>query len=864
MLNLVDMGKKVTRLYEQFQPEHYELDLKPDPDAMAFSGMVTVRGRKVGRPSERLTFHQKGLKITKVSVVKHDKKGNQTLKVTRINNQDSFDEVRLHAAEMVYPGEYTVTMEFEGTITRPMNGIYPCYFKHGGQDKKLIATQFESHHAREAFPCIDEPEAKAMFDLTLTTPAGETVISNTPAKKTAVKGKQQTTTFETTPRMSVYLLAFIFGEMKHLEAKTKGGVTVRAYATPDNAGLMQHGLDVAVRGLEFFIDYFGIAYPLPKLDVVALPDFTVGAMENWGLITFRETTLLADPKTSSIESQQLVALVVCHELSHQWFGNLVTMKWWDDLWLNESFANLMEYRAVDALYPEWHIWEQFVSLETGSAKRRDSLADVQPIHTAINHPDEINTIFDPSIVYAKGGSVLHMLMHYIGEPTFRKGLSAYFEKHSYGNTVADDLWNTLGAAAGQDIKAFMHDWLTRPGYPVVSIDWQPGNDHAGLAQRRFLSNPAAKAVDDKPWPVPLAATYDLDQPLLETAAADRTIKQGKGPLLLNHDGQSYFLPHYTQAAHLQQIIQGLEAGQIDNTDRLLLLDNYNMLQRGGLAAATDLLDLLKGYAGETSESVWGIMAASIGETRRLIEGDEASEQKLDILVQNLALDVADSLGWDDKPDDGPQTLRLRGMTHSIAAGAKAQAILDEGLKRFKAFHKPSDLSPSTRTVVYYVGARFGSPADFSKLIKLHGSVTNADERDELAGALTTTKEPKHHQQLLNLLTTDAVRRQDLLHWFAWLMRNRYARAATWQWVTGHWDWVETEMSSEKTYAYFPRYAGSCFSRPAELKQFRAFFEPLKNVVALRREITLAEQEIISRIAWRERNETAVKTWLAKY
>jgi aminopeptidase N len=857
------MGKKVTRLYEQFQPESYDLEMDADPKAMTFKGTVTIRGRKVGRPTQRLTFHQKGLKITKATTVKHDKRGDQQLKISRINNQNSFDEVRLHAAEMVYPGEYSVTLEFEGAITRPMNGIYPCFFTHDGKEKKLIATQFESHHAREAFPCIDEPEAKATFDLTLTSPAGETVLSNTPVKSQQVKSGKQITSFETTPRMSAYLLAFVFGEMKHLEAKTKDGVAVRIYATPLNAGLMQHGLEVTVRGLEFFSDYFGIAYPLPKLDVVALPDFSVGAMENWGLITFRETTLLTNPKTSNIDSKQLVALVVAHELSHQWFGNLVTMKWWDDLWLNESFANLMEYRAVDALYPEWHIWEQFVSLETGSAKRRDSLADVQPIHTEVNHPDEISTLFDPSIVYAKGGSVLHMLMHYIGEDAFRKGLAIYFEKHRYGNTVADDLWAALGTAAGQDIGAFMHDWLTRPGYPVVTIDWQPGSDRVSLAQQRFLNDPNAKQSDTRPWPVPLAATYDLGQPLLNGPSAEATVAEGEGPLLFNHDGRSYFLPHYTQLAHLKQIIQGLEADQIDNIDRLLLVDNYTMLQRGGLAATTELLDLVKGYTNETGESVWGAIAGAIGETRRLIEGDEPSEQKLDALVRSLAVSIANGLGWEDKPDDTSQTLHLRGMTHSIAASAKDQAILKEGLKRFAAFKNPADLPPSTRSVIYYIGARYGSPADFNKLLKLHESVTSADERDELAGALTTTKEPKHYQKLLSLLSTDSVRRQDLMHWYVWLLRNRYARAATWKWMTNHWDWIEAEMSSEKTYAYFPRYAGSIFSRPAELAQFQAFFYPLKDVVALKREISLAEQEINSRIAWRTRNEAAVKTWLAK-
>jgi aminopeptidase N len=840
---MVIMGKKVTRLYAQFQPEHYDLKLNVDPEAMTFSGAVTIRGKKAGRPAQRLTFHR--------------------IEVGRINNQASFDEVRLHTKARFYPGDYTVTMEFAGEITRPMNGIYPCFFKHGGKEKKLIATQFESHHAREAFPCIDEPEAKATFDLTLASPAGETVISNTPVKKQTVKGKRQSTTFETTPRMSVYLLAFVFGEMKYLEAKTKDGVLVRTFATPDNAGRMQHGLDVTVGGLEFFSDYFDVPYPLPKLDLVALPDFSVGAMENWGLITFRETTLLTDPKSSSIESRQLVALVVAHELSHQWFGNLVTMKWWDDLWLNESFANLMEYRAVEALYPEWHIWEQFVSMETGSAKRRDSLADVQPIHTDVNHPDEISTLFDPSIVYAKGGSVLHMLMHYIGEPAFRKGLTAYFEKHRYGNTVADDLWAALGTAAGQDIKGFMDDWVMRPGYPVVSTDWQPGGGQVSLKQRRFLNNPAAKPANDRPWPVPLAATYDLDKPLLKDASAQAGVKAGKGPLLLNHDGQSYFLPHYTQPAHLQQIVQGVAAGQVDPIDRLLLLDNYTMLQRGGLAATTALLELLQGYTHETGESVWSAMAAAIGETRRLIEGDEASETVLDAMVRGLAVDIANELGWEDSPSDSPQTLRLRGMTHSIAAGAKEQAILDEGLKRFGAFKQPADLPPSTRSVIYYIGARFGSPADFEKLLKLHATVTSADEKDELAGALTTTKEPKQYQKLLSLLTTDTVRRQDLLHWYVWLLRNRYARAATWQWMTENWDWIDREMSSEKTYAYFPRYAGSLFSRPAELKQFQAFFGPLKKVVALSREIALAEQELTSRIAWRQRNETAVKAWLKK-
>jgi aminopeptidase N len=858
------MGKKVTRLFEQFRPDNYDLRLDPDPETMKFSGTVTIRGKKVGRPSQRITFHQKGLKITSATVTKHDKKSGREIGLARINNQDSFDEVRLHAAEMVYPGDYTVVMEFEGDITRPMNGIYPCFFTHGGVEKKLIATQFESHHAREAFPCIDEPGAKATFDLTLETPASETVVANTPVKSQKTYDKKLVTSFETTPKMSSYLLAFVTGELEHKEAKTKDGVVVRAYATPDNVNLTQHGLDAAVKILEFFDDYFGVPYPLRKLDLVALPDFNVGAMENWGLMTFRETAMLTDLKSGSIESRQIVALVIAHEISHQWFGDLVTMQWWDDLWLNESFANLMEYVAVDAIYPEWHIWEQFVSHETASAKRRDSLADVQPIKCEVNHPEEINTIFDPSIVYAKGGTILRMLMHYIGDADFRRGLKLYFDEHAYSNTQADDLWKAFSAASGQNIAGFMDGWLHRPGYPLVSIDRQPNGTVVKLTQQRFLSDPAVNNKDARPWKVPLASTYALERSLLEKHTDQISLKiDGDAPLILNHEGASYFLPRYVNNDHLSEIIGGIKDNKVSTIDRLLLLDNYTMLQRGGFSTTIELLELLRGYEDESSESVWGAIAVAVGEVHKLIEGNELSEQKLDVIIQRLVRETAEKLGWDDKPDDDARTLRLRGLAQSLAVGAKTKTTISEGLERFSHFKRPSDLSPSTRTVVYYAGVRYGTEDDFQKLLDLYHATQNADEREEIAGALTSAKEPRRYQQLIKMLKTDAIRRQDFFHWYIWLLRNRYTREAMWQWLVGEWAWIEQEFMTDKNYGYFARYAGSIFSREDELKKFKKFFEPKKSIISMGRDITLAEAEITSRIAWRRRNEAAVKAWLAE-
>ncbi len=855
------MTKAVTRLFQQFQPEHYALELTPDRDSMSFHGRVTVRGKKVGRPSERITLHQKGLKITAASITKHDKKGDQAFPVARINNQASFDEVRLHAEAQLYPGNYTVTLDFEGTITTPMHGIYPCEFKLGGVKKQLIATQFESHHAREAFPCVDEPEAKATFDLTLTTPAGETVIANTPVKDQQTVGKTLVTSFETTPRMSTYLLAFVYGELGYLEATTKDGVLVRTYATPDNVALTQHSLEVAVKSLEFFGDYFNTPYPLPKLDMIALPDFSSGAMENWGLVTYREVAMLLDEASGSIESKQYIALVVAHELSHQWFGNLVTMKWWDDLWLNESFANMMEYRAVDAMYPQWHIWEQFVSSEGASAKRRDSLADVQPIHCEVSHPDQISSLFDPSIVYAKGGTVLYMLMHYIGEEAFRAGLEAYFAKHRYANTEAADLWAALSDSSQQDVSAFMANWINNPGYPLLTIDWQPGSAEANLSQQRFYSDPSVVNNDQEPWQVPLAATTKLDLSLMTSSSSAAIVGEPNALLLLNHDGHSYSLPRYANSDHRSQITSAVSAGKVGTIDRLLLLDGYTLLQRGGFSDTVDLLDLVKAYDGETSDNVWGAIAGAIAEARRLIEGDQVAENKLNALVGRLVEPLVVQLGWDDAPDDDANNLHLRGLIISLAAGAKVPAVLEEGTKRFASFSRPAELSASTRSIVYFVGARYGSADDFNKLLQLHNDSSSAEDRDEYSGALTSVKEAERYQTILDMLTGSDIRRQDLMHWYVWLLRNRYARAAAWEWLTAHWEWIETEYASDKSYSYFARYGGSIFSRPAELQQFTDFFEPKKAIVALTRDVTLAQQEIASRIAWRNRNEAAVKAWL---
>lgn len=851
------MAKKVRRLYEQFQPENYKLQLDVDQEAMTFAGTVVIHGRKTGRPSERLAFHQKGLKITKASITKHDKKGDKPLKVARINNQNGFDEVRLHAAEMVYPGEYTVTMEFEGAVTKPMHGIYPCFFNQGGIDKKLIATQFESHHAREAFPCIDEPEAKATFDLTLTSPAGTTVIANTPIKRQSTKGQQQLTSFETTPRMSTYLLAFVFGELEYLEATTKDGVLVRAYATPDNVQYTKFALDCAVKTLEFYNEYFDTPYPLAKCDFIALPDFAAGAMENWGCITFREQALLVDPQNTSLHLKQYVANVVAHELTHQWFGNLVTMRWWTDLWLNESFASWMSWLAVDHLFPDWQVWTQFIVEEQSLALKLDALEHTHPIEVEVRHPDEIRTIFD-AISYEKGASVLLMLHDYLDATAFRDGLRLYLKRHAYGNTDTVDLWEALEEVSGKPVKQFMNAWTSQSGYPIVKATIT--GDKPELKQERFYLNPSAEKVAAS-WPIPLLATEPLDIDTLsrETHTIDKTkLKALSGDFVLNHQRTSFFRAIY-DTGHLAKLAKSVETGRLGDLDRLGLLSDTFEAAKAGYAPTVDALKLLEAYINEDSTVVWDIIAGSIG-SLRVVMDDDAVRAGLKPLVRRLSAKQLKRLGWQESKSDSHFDKLLRPTILGLASYSEEPGVIKEALRQFEAMKQPEDVHPDLRGVVYGTAARHGDKAEFDKMLALHNSSPSSEERVTLAGAMTGFEQPELIKRALTLITSKEVRLQDAPYWIAYSFMNRHARLLTWQWLGSNWDWLSDNLGKDLSFFRLPTYAGRSFSDTKFLPEFTAFFDSRMSP-AFERPVKQAVETIQWQAAWRRRDMAAIKKYL---
>lgn len=837
----------VSRLIEQFSPTNYQLSLHLEREARTFNGIVTIHGT-VTPGIKTISVHAKELNINSVTL--DGKAATWTV--------GENDELAISHPDIT-AGDHIVVIDFSGKITDAMHGLYPCYYDHDGVKKELLATQFESHHAREVFPCIDEPEAKATFDVTLTTERDITVLGNMPVRQQDVQNDRLVTTFDTTPRMSTYLLAWVTGELHRKTATTKSGVEVNVWATPaQKPESLDFALDIASRTIDFFDEYFDTKYPLPKSDHIALPDFSSGAMENWGLITYREVALLADPATSSIDSKHYIAEVVAHELSHQWFGNLVTMKWWNNLWLNESFATLMAYIAVDHLHPEWSVWLDFATMESIMALRRDAIDGVQAVQVDVHHPDEISTLFDGAIVYAKGARLLRMLQQYIGHEAFQAGLKQYFAVHAYRNTEADDLWQALSNASGKDISGFMTTWISQSGYPVVSAT-QTG-DQVHLSQQQFFVGPHQPST--KLWPIPLNSTCSEMPEILDSA--EQTITRTHDtPLRFNVGDTAHFITKYDDIL-LARLIAEIKAGSLQPLDRLQLLNEQTLLARGEIIASANLVGLLDAYKDEEAESVWDIIAMTIGELKKFVETDSESEKQLRALAANLARRQYDRLGWKLTEHETETDTKLRATIISLMLyGEDAQAIAT-ALETYQST-PITQLDPNLRSLIISTAVRHGNDTTVSEaLLQEYKASSSAELQQDIACGLSASRNEDELSRVLSLTKDESVvRPQDAARWFIGVLRNRNGRSLAWAWLQENWQWIENTFSGDKSYDDFPRYTSGSLVTAKELQEYTDFFNPMKDIPALSRVITMGISEIEGRVALIERDGPAVREALAK-
>jgi len=833
------------RLFSQFQPEHYDIqwDLRQAKSNRLIRGTATIRGQHLA--AEPIRLHAKDLQIEEVTVNGQAVKASINGDILTLDNTDN--------------GPAQITIKFSLTLTDAMHGIYPCYYQHQGQKCELYATQFESHHAREAFPCVDEPEAKATFAISILSNE-PVVLSNMPVASQRESSEGTLTTFEQTPRMSTYLAAFVAGDLQRATTAAKSGVEVNVYATPAQpADSLNWALQHAAQTIDFFNEYFGVPYPLPKSDHVALPDFSSGAMENWGLVTYRETALLADPATASVSTRQYIATVIAHELSHQWFGNLVTMKWWNNLWLNESFATLMEYLATDALHPDWRQWDEFANNEGVAALRRDSIDGVQPVQTDVSSPAEISALFDGAIVYAKGGRLLRMMQLWIGDEAFRAGLKQYFTRFKYSNTTGDDLWDCLSQASGKDVGALMNTWISQPGYPVVYASLN--NGELTLRQEQFFTGPHQPS--DRLWPIPLGAN-DQRLPEILKEREQRLSPAPDGLLLLNHQNASHFITCYNDTLRAR-ILQAITDGILTPAQRAQYLNEQILLARGDLIASSTLVEALAAFQNESDQTVWEIIALAISDLKKFVDQDEAAEKLLRRLSGKLARPQFERLGWNKHPGEPESDSKLRAAIIDCMLYSEDAAAISTARQLYQ--NTPlAELSADLRPSIIGAAVRYSDqPADIvSQLLEAYQATQSADLRSDIAAGITATRDAEQLARLIGLLTnTDIIRSQDTVRWFVDLLRNRYGREAAWRWMRGQWGWIEQTFASDKSHDYFPRYAAMLLMTRQQLAEYREFFTPLRRDQSLVRAIDMGILDLEGKLDLIDSDKAAVIAALAK-
>ena len=706
------------------RPIKYRLTLEPDLDKFTFRGDEAV-DIEVLESTSVITLNCIEIEIQSCQLTFDDD--------TSVSPQSTlFDKsqetVSFKFSSPVTSGKARLDIGFTGELNDKLRGFYRSHYTDGeGQERYLATTQFEATDARRAFPCWDEPAVKATFDLTLVVPSQLVAISNMPvADETEIRPGFNAMRFAETPVMSTYLLAFVVGDLAAVEQRIDDGTLIRVWATRGKEEQGRYALDVSVRLLAYMNDYFGIPYPLPKLDHLAIPDFAAGAMENWGAITYRETALLVDPQDSSAGTRQVVAAIIAHEMAHMWFGDLVTMAWWNDLWLNESFASWMGDKAVDHLHPEWEMWTQFLTADTNRALSLDGLKNSHPIEQEVNNPAEIGQLFD-AISYSKGASILRMLEHFLGSETFREGLHHYLTNHQYSNAQTQDLWDALGHASAQPVTAIMDTWVKQTGYPVLDVQVHRQKDgiDVTLSQSRFVyeSVLGKGGADDTLWhmPVSVRTASDahpvstlMDGPEATTRVEPASYGSPEEWIKVNPLQTGFYRVKYPEEelAKLTSPIQNLV---LPAADRLGVQNDAYALARAGHISATQFLTIAEAYGNETDVSVCADLAANLGGLDTLL-WDEPYYTKFQAFARGVFQSIGRRIGWDARPGEGHLDVLLRSTVLAQLGNYEDADTISEARSRFDQYVEDSaSVRPDIRSVVFRLAAKRGDRSTYDTI-----------------------------------------------------------------------------------------------------------------------------------------------------
>lgn len=821
------------RLYDAFQPEHYDIFLDINRESKAIKGHVNIKGQAL---TETFELNQKYLQIQKVEV---------DGQAVPFNFSDETETVTVNGS---HTGNVDVYLEFSAELTDPMMGIYPSYYQLNGEKKVMVSTQFETTFARQAFPCVDEPLAKATFSLALKfdEQAGEVIIANQPEEKCV----DNVHYFKQTVRMSTYLIAFAFGDLQKKITHTKSGVEIGVFATKAHEPKeLDFGLDIAKRCIEFFEEFYQTPYPLAQSYQVACPDFSAGAMENWGLITYREGYLVIDPDNTTLRNKQLVASVIAHELAHQWFGDLVTMAWWDDLWLNESFANMMEYVAIDAIEPDWKVWESFHTNDISSALHRDATDGVQSVHVMVNDPAEIDAIFDSAIVYAKGARLLVMVRALLGDEALRKGLKAYFAKHQYKNAKGRDLWDALEAASSFKVGEIMDSWLEQPGYPVVEA--KVVDQQLILSQNQFFIG--EHEISDRLWQIPLHSNYK-EVPALMTEKSMilgdyATLKQNNNgrAFALNVGNVSHFIVKYDatlQAALLQEL------ANLDAISQLQILQDNLLLAQAGMQAYSTLIPLMQALKDSKSNIVQTKISEIVTYLTDYATPESDDEKALKTFIKNLTANSVERLGCLPKDTDTNDDILTRPIVLGLALYADNCQVVST-LHEIYQKHVSDiyNLPAQIRNLALKNEMKNFATADlFDKLLNAYVQTSDTLFKQHLRQALCSSLNVEQLQILISKFKiADVIKPQDVCSWYFSVLANYKGQADAWNWLKAEWPWLNKALGGDMSFSYFITSTAHVFHTVSELNDFNEFFLPKVNEPGLDREIRMDSNLIASKV-----------------
>lgn len=887
------------RLPRYIIPLHYHLFLHPNLTSLSFAGSVQIQ-IDVQNNTNWVVLHSKGLQISKATILDQNL-AHLSDQVLPVLHNPSHEQIGIFSPRVLSSGQkYFLYIEFEAELVEGFYGFYKSTYRTSqGETRTLASTHFEPTSARMAFPCFDEPNFKANFSVRIRRSPEYISLSNMPVVETVeINGGLLEDQFAESVKMSTYLVAFVICDFKSVTGTTSSGVQVSIYAAPEKWQQTHYALEVAVKMLDFYENYFNIRYPLPKQDLIAIPDFQSGAMENWGLTTYRETSLLFDPLTSSVSDKLWVTMVIGHELAHQWFGNLVTMEWWNDIWLNEGFARYMEYISVEATYPDLKV-EEYLLHTCFAAVGLDSLNSSRPISSPAENPTQIKEMFD-TVSYDKGACVLHMLRHFLTDEVFQSGIVRYLRKYSYKNAHNQDLWDSLtntcseddfisgkhcynsGQAAKNaylfagehlDLTAMMNTWTLQKGIPLVTVTRK--GPHLLLRQDRFLrtvmpSDPLWSSLQKGfLWHIPLTYKTDVSDTIhrhLMTSPTDSIhIGEEASWVKINTDMTGFYVVHYEEGGWdvMAKLLRENHTA-LSYKDRTQLIHNAFQLVTAGHVPLNKALDLI-GYLKKETHTVPLLQGLGYLEAfYHIIEKrDELNlTQNLGMYILHFFRAVIDQQTWSDSGSVSER--RLRSEVLSLACHLDYPPCLERARQRFKDWLQSNGtLNPPTDVAetVFSVGAQ--DDHGWASLLNTYKTSLSAAQKHKILFALTSSRDSNKLQRLLDLgLEGKVIRSQDLSSLILMVARNSRGCNLAWNFVKKNWD-ILVEKFQLGSFCIRNIIIGTTgqFSSQEELNEVQLFFESIKEQASQLRATQVALDNVQKNVRWVQRNLETLRKWL---